>query len=106
LNAAPSALPERADVVIVGAGPTGLAAACALSARGVDVVALDRAAVGTNTSRAAVVHARTLEVLDEIDVSGELVDRGVIVPTSRSRTATGPSSPCRSRDCPPATRTR
>jgi len=90
MSAAPSALPERADVVIVGAGPTGLAAACALRARGVDVVALDRAAAGTNTSRAAVVHARTLEVLDEIDVSGELVDRGVIVPhfTIRDRDRT------------------
>ena len=75
-----SLLPEQADVVIVGAGPTGLAVACALRARGVDAVSLDQAAVGTNTSRAAVVHARTLEVLDEIDVSRDLVDRGVIVP--------------------------
>jgi hypothetical protein len=73
-------LPEQTQVVVVGAGPTGLALACSLMARGVDVVAVDRAAEGAHTSRAAVVHARTLEVLDEIDVSPELVRLGVIVP--------------------------
>jgi 2-polyprenyl-6-methoxyphenol hydroxylase-like FAD-dependent oxidoreductase len=73
-------LPDQTQVVVVGAGPTGLAAACALATRGVEVVVLDRLAEGGNTSRAAVVHARTLEVLDEVDVSRELVRRGVVVP--------------------------
>jgi 2-polyprenyl-6-methoxyphenol hydroxylase-like FAD-dependent oxidoreductase len=68
------------DVTIIGAGPVGLTLATALVADGVDVVLLDRAAEGANTSRAAVVHARTLEVLREIKVSDELVSRGVIVP--------------------------
>ncbi|GLY66621.1 FAD-dependent monooxygenase [Amycolatopsis taiwanensis] len=74
-------LPAAADVVIVGAGPTGLTLAASLTAGGADVVLLDKAAEGANTSRAAVVHARTLEVLDGLKVSGELVKRGVIVPT-------------------------
>jgi 2-polyprenyl-6-methoxyphenol hydroxylase-like FAD-dependent oxidoreductase len=74
-------LPATADVVIVGAGPTGLTLAASLTAGGADVVLLDKAAEGDGTSRAAVVHARTLEVLEGLGVSGELVKRGVITPT-------------------------
>jgi 2-polyprenyl-6-methoxyphenol hydroxylase-like FAD-dependent oxidoreductase len=73
-------LPETTDVLIVGAGPVGLTLATALVVKGVKVVLVDRAAEGANTSRAAVVHARTLEVLETIQVSEELVKRGVIVP--------------------------
>jgi 2-polyprenyl-6-methoxyphenol hydroxylase-like FAD-dependent oxidoreductase len=73
-------LPDQTDVLIVGAAPTGLALACALAARGIDFAIVDQAAEGSNTSRAAVIHARTLEVLDQIGVSRELVDRGVVVP--------------------------
>jgi 2-polyprenyl-6-methoxyphenol hydroxylase-like FAD-dependent oxidoreductase len=68
-------LPQRADVVIVGAGPTGLALAVTLASAGVDFVVVDRLAEGANTSRAAVVHARTLEVLDELGAAEELILR-------------------------------
>ncbi|MEV0399173.1 FAD-dependent monooxygenase [Actinoallomurus sp. NPDC050550] len=74
-------LPDTTEVAIVGAGPTGLALAASLADRGVEFVLLDKAAEGTNTSRAAVVHARTLEVLEPLGVTGELIERGVIVPT-------------------------
>jgi 2-polyprenyl-6-methoxyphenol hydroxylase-like FAD-dependent oxidoreductase len=73
-------LPRSTDVLIVGAGPVGLTLAAALQARGVDVVLVDKAAERANTSRAAVIHARTLEALRGIDVSDELVRRGTIVP--------------------------
>lgn len=75
-----SELPRTTDVLVVGAGPAGLTLAASLQARGVDVVLLDKAAEAANTSRAAVIHARTLEVLRGIDISDELVRRGVIVP--------------------------
>ena len=75
-----SHLPIQTDVVIVGAGPTGLTLACALAAQGVRYVIVDKADQGGNTSRAAVIHARTLEVLDEIGVTDELCRRGVVVP--------------------------
>jgi 2-polyprenyl-6-methoxyphenol hydroxylase-like FAD-dependent oxidoreductase len=75
-----SALLRTTDVLIVGAGPVGLTLAASLAARGVDVVLVDKAAEAATTSRAAVIHARTLEVLHSIHVSDELVRRGMIVP--------------------------
>jgi 2-polyprenyl-6-methoxyphenol hydroxylase-like FAD-dependent oxidoreductase len=66
--------------MVVGAGPTGLALACGLAARGVKPLVLDRIAQGANTSRAAVVHARTLEVLENIEVTEHLLRLGVVVP--------------------------
>jgi len=73
-------LPRSTDVLIVGAGPVGLTLAASLQGAGVDVVVVDKATEVANTSRAAVIHARTLEVLHGIDISDELVRRGVIVP--------------------------
>ena len=75
-----STLPATTDVLIVGAGPTGLALACTLAAEGVSFLLVDRLAEGANTSRAAVVHARTLEVLDELEVADRLRAEGQIVP--------------------------
>ena len=68
------------DVLIAGAGPVGLTLAAVLSARGVRVMLADKQPGPATTSRAAVIHARTLEVLDGLGVSGELVDGGVVVP--------------------------
>lgn len=73
-------LPTTTDVLIVGAGAAGLTLAAALAAEGVDFVLVDRQAAGANTSRACVVHARTLEVLDGLEVTPELLARGLIVP--------------------------
>jgi 2-polyprenyl-6-methoxyphenol hydroxylase-like FAD-dependent oxidoreductase len=65
------------DVLIVGAGPTGLTLAAALVTRGVRTVVIDRLAEGANTSRAAVVHARTLEVLEPLGISERLTSLGI-----------------------------
>ena len=70
-------LPDRAEVVVVGAGPVGLAVAISLVGHGHDVTVVDRQATGANTSRAAVVHARTLEMLERIGVSNELAECGI-----------------------------
>jgi len=75
-----STLPETTDVVIVGAGPTGLTLAGILARERVPFVLVDRLAEGSNTSRAAVVHARTLEVLEEIEVTDRLRAGGLVVP--------------------------
>ncbi|MGW4350799.1 FAD-dependent monooxygenase [Nocardia sp. NPDC004582] len=75
-----NAVPATAQVVIVGAGPAGMTAGIALADAGVEVVLLDRLAEGANTSRAVVVHARTLEVLEEFGVTARLLEQGLVVP--------------------------
>ena len=68
------------DVLIVGAGPTGLTLAASLVKRGIATTVVDRQAAGSNTSRAAVVNARTLEVLEDLDVARRLVKEGIQAP--------------------------
>ncbi|TDD59031.1 FAD-dependent monooxygenase [Kribbella antibiotica] len=67
----------KVDVVVVGAGPVGLAAGAALRQHGRSVVVVDKQAAGANTSRAAVVHARTLEMLEQLGVSKRLIELGL-----------------------------
>jgi len=56
-------LPQSANTLIVGAGPTGLAVALSLVHQGFrDFVIVDALAKGENNSRALIVHAATLEV--------------------------------------------
>ncbi len=74
-------LPSTTDVLIVGAGPTGLALAISLQQAGIDHVLIDRLAAGQNTSRAAVIHAHTLDVLDELGVSARLAAEGLRLTT-------------------------
>lgn len=70
-------LPSSTGVLVVGAGPVGLAAAAALRYRGIDVTVIDGQAAGSHSSRAAVVHPRTLEALDEIGVPEPLAGRSL-----------------------------
>lgn len=69
-----------ADVLVIGAGPTGLTLACALAARGLTATVVDRQPAGANTSRAAVVNARSLEVLEPLGAAHALVNRGIRAP--------------------------
>jgi len=64
-------------VVVVGAGPTGLALACGLRAAGVDVRVFDKAAGPAVTSRALGLQPRGVEVLDRLGALGDLPDRGL-----------------------------
>ena len=74
-------LPNEAEVVVVGGGPTGLVLTAALRQAGHDVLTLDKQEEGANASRAAAIHAKTLEVLRELDVTDRLIAEGVVVPT-------------------------
>lgn len=68
---------QAADVLVVGAGPAGLALACGLLQHGVAVRVVDKAAGPATTSRANFLHARGSEVLDRLDALGDLPQRSV-----------------------------
>src|SRR5712691_1453048 len=67
---------EEMDVLVVGAGPTGLALATQLQAFGVRFRIIDRAADRAHESRALAVQARTLELLQGLNLADALVARG------------------------------
>ncbi|MEV0287398.1 NAD(P)/FAD-dependent oxidoreductase [Kribbella sp. NPDC050820] len=69
--------PKSVEVVVVGGGPVGLAVATELRLRGHSVVVVDKQAEGSNTSRASVIHARTLEMLERIGVTKRLIELGL-----------------------------
>jgi 2-polyprenyl-6-methoxyphenol hydroxylase-like FAD-dependent oxidoreductase len=64
------------DVLIVGAGPTGLMLANQLARRGVRVEIVDRHAGPAMQSRALGVHARTLEIYAQLGIAGRALDLG------------------------------
>jgi 2-polyprenyl-6-methoxyphenol hydroxylase-like FAD-dependent oxidoreductase len=66
----------EADVLVVGAGPTGLTLAGLLRAMGVSVRIIDRQLDRVRESRALAVQPRTLEVLRGLGVTQTLIERG------------------------------
>ncbi|MFJ9321468.1 FAD-dependent monooxygenase [Streptomyces globisporus] len=64
------------DVLIVGAGPTGLVLACDLARRGTAVRIVDRSPAPPRTSRAKGPNARSLEILDDLGVAEEVLAAG------------------------------
>jgi 2-polyprenyl-6-methoxyphenol hydroxylase-like FAD-dependent oxidoreductase len=68
----------KTDVLIVGAGPTGLALAIQLIRYGVDFVIVDKREGITPYSKAIGVQARTLEIYQQIDLADALVAQGQI----------------------------
>jgi len=67
----------RTDVLIAGAGPTGLALALWLAQAGVRIRIIDKAPGAGTTSRALVVHARTLEFYRQLGIADAVVDAAV-----------------------------
>lgn len=70
-------MPQSRGVLVVGAGPTGLALACALAAQDVQVRVVDRAEGPAATSRANILHARGVEVLDRLGALGDLPEQAL-----------------------------
>ncbi|MGW8764633.1 FAD-dependent oxidoreductase [Streptomyces sp. NPDC055815] len=72
------------DVLVIGAGPTGLLLAGDLAAAGIDVTLVERRPHGLgNMTRAFGVHARTLEQLDARGLADELLTTGTTLTTAR-----------------------
>jgi 2-polyprenyl-6-methoxyphenol hydroxylase-like FAD-dependent oxidoreductase len=68
--------PTTTDVLIVGAGPAGLALAASLRRLGVDHVLIDRYDEVQPGSKAAAIQPRALEYLDRIGVADRLIQAG------------------------------
>jgi 2-polyprenyl-6-methoxyphenol hydroxylase-like FAD-dependent oxidoreductase len=73
---------NQTDVLIVGAGPTGLVLALWLTKLGVKVRIVDRTAEPGTTSRALAVQARTLELYRQLDLADDVVAKGHRVPAT------------------------
>ncbi|PRX35468.1 3-(3-hydroxy-phenyl)propionate hydroxylase [Meinhardsimonia xiamenensis] len=65
-------------VVVVGAGPVGLAAAIDLALQGVEVLVLDENDKVSFGSRAICFAKRPLEILDRLGAGQRMVDKGVV----------------------------
>ena len=70
----------RTDVLIIGAGPTGLVLALWLTKLGVKVHIVDKTSEPGTTSRAVAVQARTLELYQQLDLTDVLLAGGHKVP--------------------------
>lgn len=73
----------RSDVLIIGAGPTGLVLALWLAKLGVNVRIIDKTAEPGTTSRALAVHARTLELYRQLGLADFVIAHGHKVPAVR-----------------------
>lgn len=67
---------QEKAVLIIGAGPTGLMLACALQRHGVSCRVIDKATLPGDKSRALVLHARTLEILEHMGIVEHFIERG------------------------------
>ncbi len=68
----------RTDIIIIGAGPTGLSLACQLTRHGIDFVIIDKNEGVTPYSKALGVHARTLEIYEQIGLAVKAVEKGTV----------------------------
>src|SRR5215510_3068340 len=73
----------KTDILIVGAGPTGLSLGCQLLRYGVDYIIVEKNEGITPYSKAIGVHARTLEIFDQIGLAQEAVARGTVAGAAR-----------------------
>ncbi|MEP6676746.1 MAG: FAD-dependent monooxygenase [Ferruginibacter sp.] len=74
----PDSIPQKTQVVIVGAGPTGLSMAAQLLRYHIDFIIIEKNVCTTRLSKAIVVHARTLEIFQEIGLAEKAVTEGRI----------------------------
>jgi 2-polyprenyl-6-methoxyphenol hydroxylase-like FAD-dependent oxidoreductase len=67
---------QKTQVVIVGAGPTGLSLAIQLMRYNIDFIILEKNKTTTPFSKALVVQARTLEIFEEINIAQKAIAEG------------------------------
>ncbi len=77
------------DVLIVGAGPTGMSAALAAHQQGLSVKIIDKHAKGLSYSRAILVNPHTLQLLKPFGVADRIIQRGQLIQSLGMRTFDG-----------------
>ena len=68
---------EKIDVLIVGAGPTGLMMAYLLAKQNISVRLIDKNAAPTDKSKALAVQSRTLEIFDYLGIVEPFLEQGL-----------------------------
>ena len=68
----------KTEVLIVGAGPTGLSLACQLQRFGIDFVVIEKNEGVTKFSKAIGVQARTLEIYEQLGLADRAIAEGMI----------------------------
>jgi 2-polyprenyl-6-methoxyphenol hydroxylase-like FAD-dependent oxidoreductase len=66
----------KPEILIVGAGPTGLMMACQLAIHNIPFRIIDKNEDHTTQSRALVIHARSLEIFEQMGIAEEAVQLG------------------------------
>ncbi|MDQ1233636.1 2-polyprenyl-6-methoxyphenol hydroxylase-like FAD-dependent oxidoreductase [Paenibacillus sp. SORGH_AS306] len=79
------------DVLIVGAGPTGLTLACDLARRHINHRIIDKNSVYNVASRSKAIQPRSLEVVDDLEAIDYILDTGVVDLPVRYHTPDGKS---------------
>lgn len=71
---------NRVQVVVVGAGPVGCVAAMLLAQQGIDVLLTEQGSDCAADMRASTFHPPTLEMLEALEITPRLVERGLKAP--------------------------
>lgn len=76
---------KKTKVIVAGAGPVGTVAAYYLARHGIEVVLLEAGADCAQDLRASTLHPPTLEMLDQLDVTEFLLEKGLKAPLYQFR---------------------
>jgi 3-(3-hydroxy-phenyl)propionate hydroxylase len=76
---------ERTEVLIAGGGPVGSVAAYILARAGIDVILLEAHPTSPTDLRASTLHPPTLEILDKLGITEELIEQGLKAPIYQYR---------------------
>lgn len=71
---------NRVQVVVVGAGPVGCVAAMLLARQGIDVLLTEQGSDCAADMRASTFHPPTLEMLESLEITHKLIERGLKAP--------------------------
>jgi 2-polyprenyl-6-methoxyphenol hydroxylase-like FAD-dependent oxidoreductase len=68
---------SQPELMVIGAGPVGLMMACEASRHGMSVRIIDQSASASIHSKAQIIHARTLEIFEDMGLVGRVLERGI-----------------------------